>query len=58
MIKYIREIKNMLYKIITILAVYTVIINFCGGIISEKSWFKENSPEEYYKIEYAINFWK
>ena len=48
----------MLYKIITILAVYTVIINFCGGIISEKSWFKENSPEEYYKIEYAINFWK
>ncbi len=54
----IREIKNMLYKIITILAVYTVIINFCGGIISEKSWFKENSPEEYYKIEYAINFWK
>ena len=52
------ETKGMLKRIFGILTIYIIIINFCAGVISEKSFMRYNSPEEYYKLKYSIDFWE
>ena len=52
------EAKNILKKIFSIITIWIVLINLCAGIVSEKSFFKLNSPNEYYKIKYLVDFWE
>ena len=52
------EAKNILKKIFSILTIYIVIVNLCGGIVSEKSYMKNFSPEKFYEIKYLIDFWE
>ena len=52
------EAKHLLKKIFSILTIYIVIVNLCGGIVSEKSYMQSISPNEFYKIKYLINFWE
>ena len=52
------EAKHLLKKIFAIITIYVVIINLCSGIISEKSYMQNVSPEEFYKIKYAVDFWE
>lgn len=52
------EAKGILKRIFGILTIYIIIINFCSGIISEKSFMRYNSPKEYYKLKYSIDFWE
>lgn len=52
------EAKNILEKILGILTIYIVLINFFSGIISEKSYMQYNAPEQYYQLKYSIDFWE
>lgn len=52
------ESKKILNKIFAIIAIYTVILGFLSGIVSEKEYMKNNSKEMYYKIKYTISFWE
>lgn len=52
------EAKQILKKIFGILTIYIIAINFCAGIVSEKSFMKNNNPKEYYNLKYTINFWE
>lgn len=52
------EAKNILKRILGILTIYIIIINFCSGIVSEKSCMKNHSPSEFYNLKYSINFWE
>ena len=53
-----REAKHLLKKIFAIVTIYIVVINLCAGILSEKSYMKEISPEMYNKLKYTIDFWE
>lgn len=52
------EGKSLLDKIMRILVIYIVIINLCSGINSEKAYFKNCSPVEYYRLKYSVDFWE
>lgn len=52
------EAKKIIKRIFGILTIYIIIINWCSGIVSEKSFMKNNSPEEFYNLKYSINFWE
>lgn len=52
------EAKKILEKIIAIIAVYTIIINIAAGIVSEKSYIKNNSNKEFYEMKYTVCFWE
>lgn len=52
------ESKKILEKIIAIIAVYTVIINIAAGIVSEKSYIRNNSNKEFYEMKYTVCFWE
>lgn len=52
------EAKSILENILKILVIYTLIINFCAGIISEEHNFEIYSPVQYNKLKYSINFWE
>lgn len=52
------EAKHILKEIIAIFTIYIVIINILGGIVSEKSYMRNNSPEKYYDLKYTIDFWE
>lgn len=52
------EAKKIMIKIFTIIACYTLIINIFSGIVSEDSFFKKYSIEEYNKLKYTICFWE
>ena len=52
------EAKNIIKRVFGILTIYIIIINCCAGIVSEKSFMKNNSPKEYYKLKYSVDFWE
>lgn len=52
------ETKRIIAKVFGIITIYTIIINCCSGIVSEKSFMRYNSPKEYYNLKYSINFWE
>lgn len=52
------DAKQILQRILGVMAVYIILINFCAGIVSEKENFRINSPENYYKLKYKIDFWE
>lgn len=52
------EAKGILKRTFAILTIYIIIINCCSGVISEKSFMRYHSPEEYYKLKYTIDFWE
>lgn len=52
------EAKRILLKILSVLAIYILIVNISAGIVSEKSFFQSYSPEIFYKIKYSICFWE
>ena len=53
-----KEAKHILGKILLVVTIYIVFINLFSGIISEKSYFKNISPEQFYNIRYTIDFWE
>lgn len=53
-----QETKKMLQFIVSIITVYMFLISVSSGILSEKSYMKDASPEEYYKAKYTICFWE
>lgn len=52
------EAKQILKKVFSVLTIYIIIINLCGGIISEKSYMKNLSPKNFYEIKYMVDFWE
>lgn len=52
------EAKQILERILGFMVVYIILINFCAGIVSEKENFKINSPKNYYKLKYVVDFWE
>lgn len=52
------EAKHILKKVFAYIAIYVVLVNTCSGIVSEKSFFAQNSPKEFYKLKYTIDFWE
>ena len=53
-----KESKNIYKKILSIITVYVMILAILSGIVSEKSRFYENSPNEYFALKYMISFWQ
>ena len=56
-LKY-EESKNILMKLLAITTLFTFIIGICSGIVSEKEYMKNKSPETYYKTKYTVCFWE
>lgn len=52
------EAKSIMRKLLGILTIYIVFVNLFSGIISEKHYMMQNSPEKYYKLKYTIDFWE
>ncbi len=52
------EAKKIVQFIFCIATIYTFIISILVGIISEKDYIKNNSPEQYYKLKYNVCFWE
>lgn len=52
------EAKNIMRKLFGAITIYVVFVNLFSGIISEKHYMMQNSPEEYYKLKYTIDFWE
>lgn len=52
------ESKKILQKLLCIITIYTFLVSIMMGIVSEKSYMKKASPEEYYKIKYTVCFWE
>ena len=52
------ETKNIMRKLLGIITIYIVFVNLFSGIVSEKSYMMNNSPEEYFKLKYSIDFWE
>lgn len=52
------EAKKISNNILKIMVIYIIFVNLCGGIVSEASRFQTNSPEEFYKLKYSIDFWE
>ena len=52
------EGKNIYKKMFAIITIYTFLIGVLSGIVSEKSYLKNISPEVYYKTEYTVCFWE
>jgi len=52
------EAKRILSKVLSIIVVYTFLIGIASGIVSEKSYMQNNSPEEFYKTKYTVCFWE
>lgn len=53
-----KESKNIYKKILSAITVYVIIFAVLSGIVSEKSRFYENSPNEYFALKYMISFWQ
>lgn len=52
------EGRRILDKILKVLVIYIALINLCAGINSEKAYFKDCSPDEFYKLKYSVDFWE
>lgn len=52
------EAKKIIRIILCAIAIYTVIIGICSGILTEGEHMKWYSPEEYYKTKYTVCFWE
>ena len=52
------EAKHILNKLFAFITIYIVLVNTCSGIVSEKSFMREKSPEEFFKMKYIIDFWE
>ncbi len=52
------EAKGILSKFLAVITVYTFLIGIASGIVSEKSYMQNYSPEEFYKTKYTICFWE
>lgn len=52
------ESKIIYKKILKWISVYVIIFAVLTGIVSEKSRFFENSPNEYFAFKYSISFWE
>ena len=52
------EAKFILKKVFAYITIYVIIINTCSGIVSEKSFMKNKSPEKYYQMKYTVDFWE
>ena len=52
------EAKKVFQKIFAIVTIYTFLIGILSGIVSEKNYMKNFSPEVYYKTEYMVCFWE
>ncbi len=53
-----KEAKRILQLVLCVTAIYTFIVSISAGIISEKDYMKNYSPEEYYKLKYTVCFWE
>ncbi len=52
------EAKKILQSLLGVITIYTFIVSILLGIVSEKSYMKNSSPEEYYKMKYIVCFWE
>lgn len=52
------EAKRILKYILCCITIYTFIIGVLSGIVSEKEYMKDISPEKYYKMKYTVSFWE
>lgn len=52
------EAKKILGHILCIITIYTFLVSIMMGVVSEKSYMKDASPEEYYKTKYVVCFWE
>ena len=52
------ETKELLQKIISYMTVFSFIVAILFGIVSEKSYLKNNSTKQYYETEYTVCFWE
>lgn len=52
------ETKIILQKILTIIAIYSIIISMLLGIVSETESFRIQSPANYYKLRQSVCFWE
>ena len=52
------EGRKIYKKVFAVITVYTFLIGIFSGIVSEKSYLKNKSPEIYYKTEYTVCFWE
>ena len=53
-----KESKDIYKKILSVITVYVIVFALLSGIVSEKSRFYENSPNEYFALKYMISFWQ
>ena len=52
------EAKRILNRFLAVITIYTFLIGIASGIVSEKSYMQNHSPEEFYKTKYTICFWE
>ncbi len=52
------DLKNVIRKTYCVITIFTCIVGFLSGVISEKSYFKIKSPKEYNRLKYTICFWE
>ena len=53
-----QEGQKIMDKILKLLLTYIVLVNLFAGVNSEKEQFKKNSPDEFYSLQYSIDFWE
>lgn len=53
-----QETKKILQKILTIIAIYSIIISMLLGVVSETESFRVQSPANYYKLRQSVCFWE
>lgn len=52
------EAKKIMKLLLCVTTIYTFIISISSGILSEKGYMENVSPEEYYKTKYTVCFWE
>ncbi len=52
------EAKKILQYIFAVTSIYMFLISIITGIVSEKSYLKDHSPDTYYKMKYTVCFWE
>lgn len=52
------ETKDFMRKLFGIITIYVVLMGTFSGIVSEKSYMMQFSPDEYYRLKYTIDFWE
>ena len=53
-----KDVKRILQKVLCLLTIYTVFLGTFSGILSERNYLWERSPDKYSNLRYTINFWE